>query len=143
MKQRLTLYRSKNTLTSSRTLLIIFLALTLPCLLVCSSGLNHPTEEQMRVDYEKLIRQKVGGTAAQFTVLGGGQKEIQERVEKTKCKGIEVLDSQSGDANGIRFYNAKVRATAEYWNGDVRKEELWMKYEKTDKGWNLKDIARP
>lgn len=97
----------------------------------------------MRADYEKLIRQKVGGTAAQFTALGGGQKEIQERVEKTKCKGVEVLDNQSGETSGIRFYNAKVRATAEYWDGDVRKEELWMKYEQTDKGWNLKGIARP
>jgi hypothetical protein len=109
----------------------------------CSYRASHPTEEQMRADYEKLIRQKVGGTAAQFTALGGGQKEIQERVEKTKCKGVEVLDNQSGETSGIRFYNAKVRATAEYWDGDVRKEELWMKYEQTDKGWNLKGIARP
>jgi hypothetical protein len=109
----------------------------------CSSALqsNRPTDEQMRADYEKLIRQNVGGTAAQFTALGGGQKEIQERVEKTKCTGVEVLDSQSGETSGIRFYNAKVRATGEYWNGTVKKEELWMKYEKTDKGWNLKGIA--
>jgi hypothetical protein len=127
---------------------IIAIASVLPVLALlilpaCSSLQSRPTDEQMRADYEKLIRQKVGGTAAQFTALGGGQKEMQERVEKTKCTGVEVLDSQSGETGGISFYNAKVRATAEYWDGDIKKEELWMKYEKTDKGWTLKNIARP
>ena len=125
------------------TLLLLLIAAASVFTPGCSSALqpSRPTDEQMRSDYEKLIREKVGGSAAQFTALGGGQKEMQERVEKTKCKGVELLDSQSGETGGISFYNAKVRATAEYWNGDVKKEELWMKYEKTDKGWRLKGLA--
>ncbi len=116
----------------------------------CSSQASRPTDEQMKVDYEKFVRGRIT-RAVEFapTLPGPGSRitaedrvQLKAKTDHTHCKEIQVLDSQTGESKGIRFYNAKVKATVEYWNGQIQPEENWMRYEKSDKGWLMKGISR-
>lgn len=117
---------------------VIFILANLSC------SQSKPTEEQIKQVVERRERQKLQqqlSFASAFVLPGTPlsarpKDDSKGKAENSQITNINVLDSQTGENAGIKFFNARVKATMKYWDGrEQALPEQWIKFEKTDKGW--------